>query len=454
MVLGEERLMIVSADGHAAPHPETYRPYLPTKYHADLDGLLVENEEWCGFTPTRRSYSDETLELIDTDMSIRSGGLEGVYDVGRRLMEMDREGIAAEIVISGAHNATSPFFSVVNRPYSLELQMVGAQVYNRWVSDCMTESHGRLFAVGYPGPGADMHETLAELEWLAEHGFRAVSLPGSVDNPEVPSIDSPAFDPFWRACEQFGLVLLVHAGYGNRQGQMVQFLRQIDAATRGMTREEVNEVFRRWPNSPFGFDVRPRQAMWRLMLGGAFDRFPGLKLALTEVRGDWVPATIAMLDAKFERGDTPLQRTPSEYWRTNCFAGLSFIHRAEVEQRYEIGVDQIMFGRDYPHPEGTWPNTIDWLRDAFVGVPRDEASAMLGGNAIRCYGLDGPRLRSIADRVGPPVESVLQPRAPVSQALIADFDTRGGYLKPVETIPDIVREEFEQDVRRVLARNG
>ncbi len=447
--------MIVSADGHAAPHPETYRPYLPKRYHADLDGLVVENEEWRGFTPTRRSYSDETLELIDTDMSIRSGGLEGVYDVGRRLKEMDREGITAEIVISGAHNATSPFFSVVNRPYPLELQMVGARAYNRWIGDCIGESGGRLFGLGYPGPCADMDKTLAELEWLVELGFRAVALPGSVDNPEVPSIDSAAFDPFWRACEEFGLVLLVHAGHGRRQGEMVEFLRRLDAATQGMTREEVNEVLRTSTNSPFGFDVRPRQAMWRLMLGGAFDRFPGLKLALTEVRGDWVPATINMLDAEFERGDTPLERPPSEYWRTNCFAGLSFIHRAEVELRHEIGVDQIMFGRDFPHPEGTWPNTMDWLRDAFAGVPLAEAVAMLGDNAIRCYGLDGPRLRSIADRVGPPVASVLEPSAPVSEALIAEFETRGGYLKPAEAMtPDIVREEFEQDLRRVLARNG
>ena len=48
---------------------------------------------------------------------------------------------------------------------------------------------------------------------------------------------------------------------------------------------------------------------------------------------------------------------------------------AGLKQRHEIGIDNLCFGRDYPHPEGTWPNTLDWLHDAFAGVPENELRA-------------------------------------------------------------------------------
>src|SRR6185295_10371158 len=106
------------------------------------------------------------------------------------------------------------------------------------------------------------------------------------------------------------------------------------------------------------------------------------------------------------RAELPAQRKPSEYWRDNCIAGASFVHKVEIEMRDEIGVRNILFGRDYPHPEGTWPNTPDWLRDAFAGVPEDELRLMLGENAIDFFGFDRGPLEAIAERIGPRVADV------------------------------------------------
>jgi hypothetical protein len=174
--------------------------------------------------------------------------------------------------------------------------------------------------------------------------------------------------------------------------------------------------------------------MWQLMLGGVFDRHPNLKLVMSEVRADWLPAVLAHLDALYDRhrDQLPAQRRPSEYWRSNCLAGASFMHKAEVEMRHEIGVEQILFGRDYPHPEGTWPNTPDWLRDAFAGVAEDELRLMLGENAIRFFGLDRGPLEAIAERIGPRVVDVTGADATVDEELIAIFDGRGGYLGAAE----------------------
>jgi hypothetical protein len=164
-----------------------------------------------------------------------------------------------------------------------------------------------------------------------------------------------------------------------------------------------------------------------------FDRFPNLKLELTEIRLDWIPATLAHLDQVWERNRDriPAKRRPSEYWQSNCLAGASFIHKAEVEQRHELGVDTVLFGRDFPHQEGTWPHTAEWLRDAFTGVPEDEVRKMLGGNGIRFFGLDEARLAAIAKRIGPTIDEIIG-GAPVSPDYVENFAARGGYLKPYE----------------------
>jgi hypothetical protein len=192
--------------------------------------------------------------------------------------------------------------------------------------------------------------------------------------------------------------------------------------------------------------------MWQMMLGGVFDRHPDLRLLLTEIRLDWVPATLRHLDAVYEqkRDELPAKRKPSEYWPSNCLAGASFIHKAEVDMRHEIGVQTILFGRDFPHPEGTWPNTRDWIRLAFAGVPEDELRLMLGENAVHFLDLDHDRLADIAKRIGPRLEDVIGGGDPgVRPELVIDFDQRGGFLKPPEgddrlpMVDVLLREDLE-----------
>ena len=155
---------------------------------------------------------------------------------------------------------------------------------------------------------------------------------------------------------------------------------------------------------------------------------------MTEVRGDWLPETLRHLDAAYEqaRADLPAKRRPSEYWQEHCLMSLSFVHKAEVAMRHELGIETIFFGRDYPHAEGTWPNTADWLSDAFAGVPDDELRLMLGENAIRALGLDRATLAAVAERIGPTIDDVTGRTPELDPRLVANWDARGGYLKPPE----------------------
>ena len=196
--------------------------------------------------------------------------------------------------------------------------------------------------------------------------------------------------------------------------------------------------------------------MWQLMFGGVFDRHPGLRLLMTEVRGDWLPATLQHLDAAYEqvRDDVPAQRKPSEYWHEHCLMTLSFVHKAEVTMRHELGVETIAFGRDFPHAEGTWPNTSDWLRDAFGGVPDDELRLMLGENVIRVLGLDRAKLAAVADADRPHHRRRHRATPDLDPRLVANWDARGGYLKPPEQHdPEGIDALLRDDLQLVASRS-
>jgi predicted TIM-barrel fold metal-dependent hydrolase len=150
--------------------------------------------------------------------------------------------------------------------------------------------------------------------------------------------------------------------------------------------------------------------LWFLIWGGVFERHPKLKVAVTESTTIWVPELLALLD--FRYAETPysaklgdyrshLSKKPSEYFRDHVFLGASCMPRREVELRHAIGVRNIMWGSDYPHPEGSWPETRAQMLAAFRGTPDADLEAMLGGNAARVYGFDLEKLAPLAARIGP-----------------------------------------------------
>ena len=132
------------------------------------------------------------------------------------------------------------------------------------------------------------------------------------------------------------------------------------------------------------FSHRP---VWSLILSGVFDRFPGLRLVVAEAGLKWIPNTLKAMDdmqAKQDEGRIGaltfidpfhLERRPSEYWDSNCWAGASFMTREDAIDRDSIGVDHIMWGSDFPHEEGTFPysrspwrtRTPAWIRPKWLG---------------------------------------------------------------------------------------
>jgi Amidohydrolase len=104
--------------------------------------------------------------------------------------------------------------------------------------------------------------------------------------------------------------------------------------------------------------------------------------------------------------------TPSEYFRRNFWVGASFLRASESSLRYEVGIDRIMWGADYPHSEGSYPYTTEALRVAFSPCPPAETRMMVETTPAAVYGFDLAKLRVIGDRIGPTVADVRVPLDP------------------------------------------
>lgn len=447
------KICIVSGDGHAGTKVANYKDYLESRYWDDLKQAEVEERHFLMVTEGQSSFPEEALEAVDGRDAIRSGGQSGGWDPDRRVKEMDAEGVTAEIIHQGHQHATMPFFSITNRPKPPELRQAGAKAYHRWLSDHMAATGGRAYGVADPGPCHDMAAAVEELRWVADNGFVSVGVPGILADSALPPLYDRYYEPFWAACDELGLVLSVHAGWGLEQGLFFKFA---DMMTAGQTIEEaaqegkfmaMGEELKKSRRSPNALGMQPRRAMWQLMLGGVFDRYPNLKIAFTEIRAEWVPDTIRFLDQKLPQSGVSLKLKPSEYFQRNCYVAPSSPKVEEIAMRHEIGVERFLFGSDYPHPEGTWPNTWDWLRTVFVGVPEDEVRMILAGNAFDCYNLDRQKLLAIAERIGPEPADILDPNHRVSENIIEDFDRRAQFKVPPEVVDTSTLEELvDQDL--------
>jgi predicted TIM-barrel fold metal-dependent hydrolase len=453
-----EKLIMISADGHAVMPPELWTTFLEPKFHTYLDRLEKEGGLYSRMMQALMDMRTpaEMLRSFDKLDSRGTGKWRGVWDLETRLAEMDREGVAAEFVFHGDHHAGDMFYSVFSGTYSFACVDAGVRAFNRWAHDAFGSSD-RLLLTSPVGSCSDIDAVIKEAHWIADNGFIGAYVPGFCAFPGQPPLYDPYWDRLWATYADLGLVLIIHGGYGAPQG--VAF-GDMDAAaariakTGGGDPELVMELKNNVLNGDFFASLQCRQALWQLMLGGVFDRHPKLKLMETEVRADWIPATIRMLDRVWEaqRGTLPAKRRPSEYWRDNCMAGVSFMRRSEVDLRHELGVETMAFGRDFPHLEGSWPNTGEYLRKLFGGVPEADVRALLGENLIRFLGLDRAKYAAIADRIGPTYEAVAG-GPDIDEALAQHLNLRSGILEPAEgerRVPEM-EAMVEKDLGRIRA---
>jgi predicted TIM-barrel fold metal-dependent hydrolase len=401
-----DRYVLISTDSHAGPTAERYRDYIDPKYHAAFDEATREAE---AIEQLRKS--DELRKfLAEWNSEIgHHGGMKGAYDPAVRDKEMDHDGVAGEVIFPDADSAGVG--GVSHTPFTAglgstgtgdpEMTLVGAWAHNRWLTEFCSHSPERRAGVAIV-PMHDVPEAVRIVEWAAEHGLR-----GGIMIPTkwigLPSYNDPVYDPVWSAAAEAGLPVHTHSGVGP------------DASDYGFT----PGLLAIYALEAYWWAARP---LWCLVLGGVFERHPKLKYVVAENGAWWAPDIIIRMDRKWE-GDHATRKfgpsafrsgmtlKPSEYFHRNCYSAASVMGPDEISRRHDIGVDNLMWGSDYPHPEGTWPHTREWLAERFAAVPQDETRRILGLTAAPLYRFDLAALQPHVERVGPTVADIHGARA-------------------------------------------
>ena len=125
---------------------------------------------------------------------------------------------------------------------------------------------------------------------------------------------------------------------------------------------------------------------------GVAEKFPNLKIVVGEFNAGWLAHWLDRLDQgvsrenRFGRGPF-MDARPLEIWRRQFYATIED-DRAAILTRHILGVDNLMWGADYPHSDSTWPCSREVLSEVMADVPHDEVRKITRDNVARLYGLD------------------------------------------------------------------
>jgi predicted TIM-barrel fold metal-dependent hydrolase len=320
------------------------------------------------------------------------------WDNDVRQRDLEADGQVAEVVYP---NTVPPFFPrslLVARPpenaVEFEQRWAGLRAHNRWLAEWCADLPGRRAGLVQVFPN-DIPAAVEEVEWAAENGLKGALVAAIPPDSGAPPLWSDYYDPLWAACQDTGLSVNQHGGTG---------LPDIDGSP--------VRNFMMLMEVPFFVN----RSLWHLILGGAFERFPGLKFVMTEQRVGWIPEILGKMDYFWSSfttngnvGEMPadaqmLPHAPSTYFNRNCFMGASFPSLDEAESIRQIGVDRVMWGSDYPHREGTYPDSVAALRHVFHDWDEADLHQLLGATAAEVYNLDLPELATHG--IGPTVAEV------------------------------------------------
>ena len=362
----------ISADSHVHEPPNTFRDRVPARLR-DMAPHVVPGssggEAWEIDGKQERAFGSGVLgkglargpeEYLDGLMF--SEVAIGSWDPAVHIEDMKTDGADASVLYSGM---AAKCHDIKDK----DLRLGCLRAYNDWLAEFCSYDPKRLIGIALlPVEEETLDEALSELQRVLKLGYRSVEVPMF---PHKRYHDR-FYDPLWEAIQSADISVSVHRG-----------ARQPASLGGGWEGPWVpNHIL--WD---FSYTVPLGDFIF-----GVFDRFPNLRLVSGEGRIGWLPFLLERLDDSYRRHrqhrNLPtLKRRPSEYGRSNIFS--TFVEdRAGVILRHEVGIDNIMWSSDYPHPDSTWPNSRKSIDMQFEGVPEEDRRKMLFLNAVNLYKLN------------------------------------------------------------------
>ncbi|CAN5147421.1 amidohydrolase family protein [soil metagenome] len=283
-----------------------------------------------------------------------------------RIAIMDQQGVHAALVFP-------TLASVVEERLNHKPAAMAALFHslNMWThEEWGFARENRLFSVPMISL-ADMDLAIEELDMVLKAGARCIGIrPAPV--PGFQGGRSPGFrdfDPFWARVEEAGIFVCLH------------------------TSDSGYDRIYRWWNGGAGeyqpFEADPFKAaldslgrpiadtLAALICHGLFERFPKLRMVSVENGADWVRPLLHRLDKAFGQMPKSFKQSPRETFRENIFVA-PFYEDNMKELAEDIPVERILFGSDFPHPEGL-AEPLDYLKE-FGGFTDEQVKRVFHSN--------------------------------------------------------------------------
>jgi predicted TIM-barrel fold metal-dependent hydrolase len=290
----------------------------------------------------------------------------GYWEPHARLAAMDRDGVQAEVLYSEL-SAFRQFHLAGDHWKQV------ARAFNDALSDFAAVDPERL-VVSYQLPIIDVAHAVEEVHRLAALGARSIQLPNYPDELGFGDYHEAKYDPLWAALSETSITISQHLGFKDTQ---------FDIYRRDPT--PFKSLFTPMP----GLMIVENVSFW--LMTGVLDRFPKLRIVFVEPGINWILQWVEMLDNQWKRGRDHMfpgvKRAPAEVFREQMFLTFIGADRVALGQRHDVGIENIMWSTDFPHPASTWPNSSKVVEELFVDVPAAERQLIVCGNAARVYGL-------------------------------------------------------------------
>ncbi len=300
------------------------------------------------------------------------------HSTRERVEMMDAMGVTAQILYPnilgfGGQNAVQ---------VDEELRLASVEIFNDAMAEIQRDSGERIFPMALI-PWWDLDLSVKEIERAHRMGLRGVNINSDphyltrADGTQLPDLGQEHWNPMWEACEAFDMPVNFHIGASEQSMDFVGaqgwpgLHRDMRAALGGAM------LF-----------INNGRVMGNLILSGLLDRYTKLKFVSVESGIGWVPFLLEAIDYEYKETGAnvaKLQRLPSEYFKTNFHACFWFERRDLSRQIKAVGVDNVLFETDFPHPVCLYP--VDDMDQAMTGLTEAEKVKVLSGNAAKVYNI-------------------------------------------------------------------
>jgi len=297
---------------------------------------------------------------------------EGLYDDGKkgiprltdpelRVKDQDRDGIQAEVLfgILGAGQR-------LGDPEAASEMM---RIYNDWLADFCAARPDR-FAGLASIPSHDVDAAVAEIARVVRGGaLKGLEVANAHD---MKPLYHPDWEPLWKAVGSSGLPLHFHTiGIKRPDFESMPPLQGRQAHAVYIT----------------GFQLGMARILMEIIYCGVLETYPGMNVVIAESGIGWIPYLLDRMDAEWEEQyqDLTLTMKPSDYWHRQCKATYQS-DKVGLRLLDVLGEDNIMWGSDFPHPDGIWPDSQAFIADELGHLPAATRDKIVCGNAARLYG--------------------------------------------------------------------